>query len=106
MSELEAMCKEHGFVFLKGDGRLTLEERHYLFERVVSIYQTNVPSLDVVNPSLGLEGRVYTKNEYELMGVFGGQVFYAEVNKIGVKDKIDTRFLILLGVKTPHTFSN
>jgi len=71
-----------GYTFLKGDSRLSFEERDYLKKQATEMYLRNEDEKQVKLDSL--EGKISTDGEYANLGCFSGQKFKAEVeNKRG-----------------------
>ncbi len=79
-----------GYTFLLADGRLTAAERSYLLGEATKMYLVNEEERAVRLDSL--EGRLYTKGQYDSLGHFGGQRFDAELDTS--RGKVKLRFLV------------
>lgn len=87
---MEDISYRWGYTFLKGDSRLSFEERFYLIDQATQMYLDNEDGRDVKLDSL--EGRISTKGECANLGCFSGQKFEAEIENS--KGKIKVTFIV------------
>lgn len=79
-----------GYTFLRGDSRLSFEERFYLIDQATQMYLDNEYERSIKFDSL--EGRISTKGNYANLGCFSGQKFWAEVEN--GRGKIKVSFIV------------
>ncbi len=79
-----------GYTFLLTDSRLSAAERFYLLGEATEMYLKNEEERAIKLDSL--EGRLYTRGQYDSLGNFGGQRFDAELEI--ARGKVKVRFLV------------
>ena len=79
-----------GFAFFQGDSRLGVEGLDEIVLHAVNMHLKDEKRSEIKNNNY--EGVVYTNNNYELLGSFGGKRFDAELDTN--KGKVKLRFLI------------
>ena len=79
-----------GITFLEADMTVSFEDKAHLIFQATEMYLCEQPERDVATDTL--EGRIWTKGDYQLLGSFGGVQYRAEVETERGKSKI--RFLV------------
>ncbi len=77
-ADLQGYNLRQASVFLKSDSRIPLEDAVKLTIGAALLYFNGKESVRVKAKSY--EGRVYTKGEWQTLGAYGGQKFYADVH--------------------------
>jgi len=89
---MENLDGRWGQIFLITDTRLKYQDRMKLTAEATTMFLEGVDKRCVRGENY--EGRIWTDNNYVLMGQFGGLRYDAEVDVNGVKGKVKLSFLI------------
>lgn len=90
MNEIKTENGVWGFVFLSADGILSLDDKMDIVRQGVEMFYKNEDERRLKTDNY--EGRVFTKRQFEMIGMLGGQKFDAELETD--KGKVKLRFLV------------